>query len=63
MESEREIFVEFIVQGGFVKVTAIDPITGTEASVMGPSHSPREPLSDAALRKLRYVLTRKDSQA
>lgn len=51
-----EIFVEFVVQGGFVKVTAIDPVTGTEASIMGPAGAARAALSDAAIRKLRYVI-------
>ena len=36
-----EIFVEFVVQGGFAKVTAIDPQAGTEASIMGPAGAPR----------------------
>jgi hypothetical protein len=51
-----EIFVEFVVQGGFVKVTAIDSQSGTEASVMGPLGAPRAPLADAAVRKLNYML-------
>lgn len=56
----REVYVEFFVQGGFVKATAIDPVTGIEASVMGPTGSPREPLSAAAIRKLQYVLAKKN---
>ena len=55
----REVYVEFLVQGGFVKATAIDPASGTEASVMGPAGAPREALSAAAIRKLQYVLARK----
>ena len=35
--TDREIYVEFVVQGNFVKATAIDPVTGTEASIMGPA--------------------------
>ncbi len=55
-----EIYVEFVVQGSVVRVTAIDPKTGTEAVVMGPSGAPRAALSDAAVRKLRYVLNKKN---
>jgi hypothetical protein len=53
------VYVEFLVQGGFVKATAIDPATGIEASVMGPTGAPRTPLSAAAIRKLQYVLAKK----
>lgn len=55
-----EIFVEFVVQGGFVKVTAIDPASGTEAVTMGPAGAPRAALSDAAVRKLRYMMQKKN---
>ena len=51
-----EIFIEFIVQGNVVKATAIDSKSGREASVMGPASSPREPLAQAAVRKLQYVI-------
>jgi hypothetical protein len=54
-----EIYVEFVVQGSVVKVTAIDPVSGTEASVMGPANAARAALSEAAVRKLVYVLNRK----
>lgn len=51
-----EVYVEFIVQGAFVKATAIDPRTGTEASIVGPAGASRADLSTAAIRKLEYVL-------
>ncbi len=51
-----EIFVEFVVQGTVVKVTAIDSKSGTEASIMGPANASRAALQDAAIRKLDYVL-------
>ena len=54
--TEREIYIEFVIQGNFAKATAIDSVTGTEASIMGPAGSPREPLAQAAVRKLKYVL-------
>ena len=55
----HEIYVEFVVQGNFVKATAIDAKTGIEASIMGPASSPREPLAAAAARKLKYVMEKK----
>ena len=57
--SGGEIYVEYRVQGNVVKVTAIDPGTGTEASIMGPASAPRAPLTDAAVRKLKFVLAKK----
>ncbi|HUO91002.1 MAG TPA: hypothetical protein VMU08_17655 [Rhizomicrobium sp.] len=57
------MYVEFLLQGGFVKATAIDPATGVEASVMGPASAPRAPLSAAAIRKLQYVLAKKSGGA
>lgn len=55
-----EIYIEFIVQGAFVKATAIDSKTGTEASIMGPAGAARADLSAAALRKLEYVLKKQN---
>ena len=57
--SGREVYLEFRVQGAFVKVTAIDPQTGTEASIVGPSTAPRAALEQAALKKLSYIQTKK----
>ena len=54
-----EILFEFIVQGNVVKVTAIDAVTGVEASIVGPANAGREVLSQAAARKLKYVLEKK----
>ncbi len=56
--SENEIFVEFVVQGNFVKATAIHANTGREVSIIGPASSPRDALAQAALRKLQYVLNK-----
>jgi len=55
-----EVYIEFIVQGAFVKATAIDSKTGTEASIIGPAGAARADLSAAALRKLEYVLKKQN---
>ncbi len=54
-----EILIEFVVQGAFVKVTAIDTATGVEGSIVGPANAQRNILSQNALRKLQYVLAKK----
>ncbi|HJS46218.1 MAG TPA: hypothetical protein VJ753_07440 [Rhizomicrobium sp.] len=51
----KEIYVEFVVMGNTVKVTAIDSESGLEASVIGPAGAPRAALAEAACRKLEYV--------
>jgi hypothetical protein len=50
-----EILLEFLVNGTFVKVTAIDSASGLEASITGPANAPRATLEAAVLRKLDYV--------
>jgi hypothetical protein len=55
LSGKREILFEFTAQGAFMKVTAIDPETGDEVSMVGPASAPRATLQAAALQKLRYV--------
>jgi hypothetical protein len=51
----RDIFIEFVRQGNFVKATAIDPGTGLEASIVGPASAPQSLLAEQARRKLDYM--------
>ena len=53
--SGKEIFVEFVIMGNTVKVTAIDSGTGLEASVIGPAGAPRAAMADAARRKQEFL--------
>jgi hypothetical protein len=55
----RPIYVEFVVQGNVVKVTAIDSITGVEAIIVGPANAVQCTLAEAARRKLEYVLKKR----
>ena len=59
MAAGRPIYVEFVVQGNVVKVTAIDSVTGVEASIVGPANAAQSTLAEAARRKLDYVLKKK----
>lgn len=56
---EDGIIIEFQVLGNAVKVSAVDALTGTEVSLVGPASSPRELLRNNVIRKLRYVLEKK----
>jgi len=56
--SGNAIYFEFIPQGAYVKVTAIDGATGTEASIVGAANAPQSVLERTALAKLRFVLAK-----
>jgi len=57
--ADREVILEFHTVGNAVKVTAIDPETLVEVSIMGPQSAGEEALKRAALRKLEYVLAKR----
>jgi hypothetical protein len=60
--SGAQIYFEFAINGNVVKATAIDPKTGIEVSVVGPSSpTAREALKIVAARKLALVLKKKQS--
>ena len=59
MNARPDIYIEFIVQGNAVKATAIDPVTGLEASIVGPANAPQSVLAQAARRKLDYLARKK----
>lgn len=50
--------IEFIQVGASMKVTAVDPVTGREATIVGPSNAPRSHLTQVAVRKLKYLLAK-----
>jgi hypothetical protein len=52
----REVIYEIVRMGDYVKVSAVDPVTMVEVSVVGPSRGPIEPVKQVALRKLRRAL-------
>ena len=54
-----EIYVEFVVMGNTVKATAIDPVSGVEASIVGPASAPQAVMAENARSKLEYVLKKK----
>lgn len=50
--------IEFVPQGDYVKVSAVDPVTKTEVSIVGDPSAGEEALKRVAVRKLEYVLSR-----
>lgn len=51
-----EVLFEYVRNGSYVKVTAIETETKTEASVVVPANLSQEQMQIQALNKLRYVL-------
>ena len=55
----REVIFEFFPVGPYVRVTAMDVRTLTEAVVQGPANAPEALLKRNALMRLDYVTRRK----
>ncbi len=58
-DADTDFLIEFVRVGNSVKVSAIDPATGIEASIIGPANLSQRELGRNAIAKLRYVLARK----
>ena len=56
---QDEVLFEYIRQGNSVKVTAIEPLTKTEAVVIVPANLTEEQMQARAMQKLLYVLKKK----
>lgn len=56
---ENRVLLEFQRVGNVVKVTAVDPASLVEASIVGDPAAGEQALATAAIRKLRYVLGRR----
>lgn len=56
MPRNNDYIIEFIPQGRFVKVTAVDPVSGMEAVIVGDSRESPEVLKINAVNKLEYIL-------
>lgn len=56
MQDDREVLLEFIDMGRFIRVNAVDPVTGTEVAISGPRNAGQELLTRTAVAKLDYRL-------
>lgn len=59
MTEDEGYLIEFIQVGNAVKVSAVDPQSGLEVSIVGSPAMSQSALADAAVRKLRYRLRQK----
>ena len=55
---EREVLLEYRVVGVYVKVSAIDPVTRTEISIVGDRSRSEAALARVAVNKLKFVLAK-----
>jgi hypothetical protein len=58
---EGEAIIEFRTIGQTVKVSAIDTATLAEVSIVAPASASERQMTEAVLKKLRYVLARRKS--
>ena len=58
MDVDAGYIVEFVVVGKSVKVTAIDPQSLREVSIIGSSLFPKKLLARQAVRKLEFIMRR-----
>jgi hypothetical protein len=59
MSETDNYIIEFTQVGGSVKVTAVDPRTMTEVSIVGGPQYSQEFLTRQAVKKLEYVLSKR----
>ena len=55
---DHRIIFEISRHGDYVKVTAVDPVSAVEVSVMGPVKGPIEVVKRIAVQKLRRAVER-----
>lgn len=58
--SEDGYIIEFHQVGAYVKVSAMDPVTLTEVSMVAPANLSQHQAAQAAIRKLKFVLARRN---
>lgn len=58
----RQVYFEFARVGNAVRVSAIDPVTNTEITMVGAPGYTQEMLKQLARRKLAYVIAKKRQQ-
>ena len=58
----REVLFEFRRVGNYIKVSAVDPVTYTEVSIVGAPSAGQAALQRVATNKLRYVLEKNGRQ-
>jgi uncharacterized protein DUF6898 len=58
---DEGVIIEMIAIGRYVKVTAVDVESGREVSIVGDPRRSEKALRDTALRKLKYVMNKRET--
>lgn len=53
-----DYIIEFVQQGRFMKVSAVDPVSGTEAVIVGDARQSQVVLERQAMQKLAFLLAK-----
>ncbi len=56
--AQNEFYIEFITIGPQIKVTAIDPETGLEVSIIAPTSATQQEMTRVAVEKLKRRIER-----
>jgi hypothetical protein len=56
---DERVIIEFVKVGAYVKVSAIDPKTRVEVSIVGDPLVSQAKLEQTAVQKLKYVLNKR----
>ncbi|MAU41691.1 MAG: hypothetical protein CMF31_08710 [Kordiimonas sp.] len=59
--SQEGYLIEFRQIGQSVKVSAVDPVSKMEVSIVGAARAPRQQLIQTAIRKLEYVMKKNNN--
>ena len=57
-KDDTRYIIECIYRGRYAKVSAVDPVTGTEVSIVGDAMRTKKELERVAVQKLEYVLAK-----
>ena len=57
---DEDYLIEFHQVGSYVKVSIMDPVSLTEVSMVAPATMPQGQMAQAAIRKLKYVIGRRN---
>jgi hypothetical protein len=57
--NDSRIIIEFIQVGAYVKVSAVDPVSLVEVSIVGDPSASRNTLEQNVIKKLKFVLSKK----
>jgi hypothetical protein len=58
----QEVLFEFVITGNYVKVIAVDPNSNTEISIVGDRRLSKTVLQRNAIKKLLYVIEKRNQK-